>query len=142
MRLNYQHKIISILLLPILSIALATNGSLSFSDAWVQEAPPNANVMAAYMTIYNPTLQPIKLVRASSDMFSAIEFHRTIIKQDRAYMIKQDALTITKTLKLERGSYHLMLISPKQSLRVGDTVTITFYSEQGNAYPLVIAVKK
>ena len=96
-------------------------------DAWVREAPPNASVMAGYVTITNNSKQDHILTFAKSKQFSAVEIHSTIVEDGVAKMRRQDDLPVPAggSLELKPGSYHLMLMSPKTAFKANDEVTVT-----------------
>ena len=99
----------------------------SIEGAWVREAPPNATAMAGYVTIINNTDQERILSSAKSEQFNVVEIHRTIVENGVAKMRRQKELPISAggSLKLEPGSYHLMLLTPKSAFKAGDQITVT-----------------
>lgn len=107
--------------------------TLSIQDAWVRAAPPNATAMAGYLTIHNPSKQDRTLVSASSTQFNKVEFHRTVIKEGVARMRRQDELRIPAggSLTLKPGDFHLMLLTPKASLKINDQVFVTLGIKNG-----------
>jgi len=123
----YRVTFIAILLSIIPGLLHAGQPDLNIKDAWIQEGPPNARVLAGFMQITNNSDKTVTIINADSDLFQAIEFHRTVHADGMARMEKQQQLTIEPgaTLKLEHGGYHLMLMQPSRSLSSGDTVDIT-----------------
>ena len=105
----------------------------SIEGAWVREAPPNATALAGYVTIKNNTAQTQILSSAKSEQFKMVEIHRTIVENGVAKMRRQKNLPIpaSGSLKLEPGSYHLMLMKPKSAIKANDDVEITlcYYRE-------------
>lgn len=110
------------------AIALGKTPAITFSQAWIQEAPPNARVLAGFMQITNNSDRKVTITSADSDTFRKIEFHRTVQEKGMAGMQRQQQLIIPASgqLKLEPGSYHLMLIQPSKRLKTGDIVNIEF----------------
>jgi copper(I)-binding protein len=102
--------------------------AITISQAWVQEGPPNARVLAGFMQINNNSTKTVTITAATSDVFNSIEFHRTVEDKGMARMQKQQHLTIPAggRLKLEHGGYHLMLMQPSKRLKTGDIVNIEF----------------
>ncbi len=96
-------------------------------DPWVQEAPPAAKVMAAYMTLENTGDQALVLTGASSDLFGRIEIHATEMSGDMARMVHKDSVDIPPHAQFAfaPGGYHFMLMEPQQALHAGDRVTLT-----------------
>ena len=123
-----MYQFITILLLSLLTACQqAEQETFSFDDAWVREAPPNASMMAGYVTIKNNSDQTRVLSAAKSEQFQIVEVHQTIVENGVAKMRRQDNLAIPAgdSLKLEPGSYHLMLMKPKSAFKTGDIVTVT-----------------
>jgi len=109
-------------------IAMSDTPAITISQAWIQEGPPNARVLAGFMQINNNSDRAINITSASSDVFNKIEFHRTVEDQGMARMQRQQQLTVPAggQLKLEHGGYHLMLMQPSRRLKTGDSVDIEF----------------
>ena len=138
-----------IILLPSILVSLAAclheeTSTITVENAWIREAPPNANAMAGYMRIINNTEQDISLVAASSSAFKVIEFHRSVEKDGMYKMIRHEKLDIpgNHSLELKPGDYHLMLIVPKQSLKDGDTVTVELNFADQSKMVVEMPVKK
>ena len=113
-------------------------------DAWVREAPPNAKVMAAYMTIENHTNKEKVLTGATSPAFDKIEIHKTVHKGDMATMEEQKELSIAThgTVKMQPGGLHLMLYTPSKKLTAGDSVSFTLKFSDGSTSMVDAEVKK
>jgi len=120
------------------------DNSLTISQAWVQEGPPNARVLAGFMNIENTTPHDISIESASSDSFKHIEFHQTINENGMARMQQHKQLLIKNgaSLKLEQGGYHLMLIKPNNKLKAGDNITIQFMLSNKKTKSINLLVKK
>ena len=118
--------------------------ALTFKQAWIAEAPPVSKVLAAYMEIINSSDKTIIIDSMKSDDFKKIEFHRSIQENDIAKMQHQTSLSIpaSGSLKLEPGSYHLMLFNPVRRLLAGDKSTFTVITADDKQYELDISVKK
>ncbi len=117
---------------------------IAVEDAWIREAPPNANAMAGYMRIVNNTDQDNSLVAASSDAFKVIEFHRSVERDGMYRMIRHKKLDIPQqqTLELKPGDYHLMLIVPKKPLREGDIASVELNFADQSKVIVEMPVKK
>lgn len=144
-----MNRSIKLFFLCILSCLLIANtsyakDSLIISDSRIPEAPPGAQVMAGYMTIKNPSAQAIDITSVSSPMFDSVEIHLSKEVGGVAKMLPQQSLSIPAngTLTLQAGSYHLMLIKPKQPLQNGDKVLIEFSLSDKSILPLHTTVLK
>ena len=92
----------------------------------------------------NNSTKTASLISVSSPLFSSIEIHRSIVKDDVASMERYSSLTIPakSTIKLLPGDYHLMLFNPKTPLEIGDRPTLTFTFSNGVKIPVKAHVKK
>ena len=125
----------------------SSSNSIDTTDAWIREAPPNASMLAGYVTITNNSDQERILTSAKSKQFKMVEIHKTIIEDGVAKMRRQDDLAIPagSSLVLEPGSYHLMLMMPKSALKADDQVTVTLGLRAGDdikQLEIIMPVKK
>jgi len=102
-------------------------------DAWVREAPPNAQILAAYAQIENATDQADAIVAVSSDAFEKAEIHHSEVKDGVARMarLKRFDLPARQVVKLEPGGAHVMLFNPKSPLHAGQHLTLRFTLHSG-----------
>ena len=122
-------------LLPVLPLWA---GAIEVQDAWVNEAPPNMQTLAAYMVIRNTGPTGKTVVGASSPLFAKVEFHETIQQGGMATMIARDSLVIDAGghVALKPGGYHMMLIAPQgpKPLRAGDKVPLALRMSDGSEW--------
>ena len=112
-----------------INIVLAENNlKVDITDLWISEAPPTMSVLVAYVTLKNNSEIPVSLTSISCPLFSSIEIHRSIVKNDIASMERYSSLEIPSksTIKLSPGDFHLMLFNPKIPLNTHDTPIFTF----------------
>lgn len=117
---------------------------ITVEDAWIREAPPGANAMAGYMIISNVSANNLILQSAKSPDFNAIEFHRSVEKNgvwkmNRHLHIHLDA---NSSVELKPGDYHLMMFSPKRSLKDGDLVDVNLQFTNGFDIDVIVPVVK
>jgi copper(I)-binding protein len=136
--------LMSVLLSILPGLVLAGQSGLSIKEAWIQEGPPNARVLAGFMQITNNGDKAVSITSADSDLFKSIEFHRTVHAEGMARMVKQQQLTIEPgaTLTLEHGGYHLMLMQPARRLKRGDTVDLKLRLSSDMIMPLKMPVRQ
>lgn len=130
-----MNKFILILLLLSLSNSIYANENfLSANDYWLQAAPPNATVMAAYGEFVNESNENIVLIDAYSPAFSMTMIHQTQIIDGVAKMIHQEALEIKPTEKLifKPGSFHIMLMQPNFKININDSIKINLIYQVGD----------
>src|SRR3990167_9482954 len=76
------------------SVASADSVNIQILDPWVQAAPPNVKVLAAYLEIKNNGEKPQLLVNVSSPAFDQVEIHRSVMHGNMAHMEHLKELTI------------------------------------------------
>jgi copper(I)-binding protein len=101
-------------------------------------------MMAGYMELRNNTSRPQVLVAARSSGFESVMIHRSIVKDGIASMVHapQIELAANASLIFAPGSYHLMLMNPKRTLRAGDPVVINLEFRGGLVLPVTFEVRK
>lgn len=114
-------------------VAADTLPEIQIRDAWIREAPPNAQVLAGYAQIENTTGKADSVVAVSSAAFEKAEIHRSEVTNNVARMaqIKELALPPHQIVKLEAGGTHVMLFNPKSPLSAGQHVTLNFTLRSG-----------
>jgi periplasmic copper chaperone A len=107
-------------------------------NAWVRDAPPHAEMSAAYLTIMNHSAQTQTLAAVSSPQFQKVEVHRTVMVNGQVRMRREDNVTVPAhgSLEFKPGGYHLMLIHPLHALKEGDMVELRLQFK--DAQPLTI----
>ena len=143
--MSWRHPVFVGLILALTFVPAASEeAGVSVRDAWIREAPPGVGVMAGYMELRNNTSGPQLLVGASSSGFESVMFHRTIIKDGIAGMVHapQVELAANASLVFAPGGYHLMLMTPKRTLRAGDPVVINLEFRGGLVLPVAFEIRK
>lgn len=128
-------KIIQVLLLLSLSNSLLADENFpEINEFWLQAAPPNAKVMAAYGTLTNQSKDDMVLVDAYSPAFSMTMIHQTKIVDGVAKMLHQDELVIkpNEQLVFKPGSFHIMLMHPNFKIITGDRIKINLIYKVGD----------
>jgi len=128
----------------LLTAGLVSAREITVKNAWIREAPPTAQRLAAYMVIENNSKHAIALNSASSPDFRIVEIHRTKMDNGIAHMIKQAHVQILpgESLTLEPGSYHLMLMQPLRALRAGDSVILSLHFDNSSPIDINATVRK
>src|SRR3990172_11832345 len=126
-------KTLIALMLGLVSLsAFAGGADIQIQDPWVQAAPPNVKVLAAYLEIKNNGEKPRILTNVSSPAFNEIGIHRSVMHENMAHMEHMKELTIPPraSVVLKPGGLHFMLMNAKKPLQIGDQVpmTLTFRS--------------
>ncbi len=112
-------------------------------DPWVQAAPPNVKVLAAYMEIKNNGKKPLHLVSITSSDFGRIEIHRSVMHGNMAHMEHQKELIIpaNDSVAMKPGGTHLMLMKPRKALSTGDTVPLVLFFKNGEKVSIAATVQ-
>ena len=138
-------RLLSTFLLALLLTACDQQAEGFFIEkSWIREAPPNARALAGYMLLNNNTAKDVTLVRAQSDDFAVVQFHRSI-EEDGVYRMQHyPQLTVAagETIEFKPADFHLMLMLPKRALTLGDTVTVQVTLSDQTVVLLNIPVQK
>ena len=115
-------------LLPLLC-ACAQSAAIETSGAWIREAPPGAERLAAYLVIKNNLSSVITLTGVSGESFATGQIHRTTIRDGvaRMRMIGELAIGPGESHTLIPGGTHLMLMNPKENVAAGDVVRLVLH---------------
>jgi copper(I)-binding protein len=102
-------------------------GSIRIDHPWSRPAPAGMVMGVAYFTLENRGNTDDALVAASTPAAARVEFHQTTLADGMARMrpLEQVALPAGKTVKVEPGGIHLMLVQLKQPLVAGVPVPLT-----------------
>jgi hypothetical protein len=124
--------------------SFAADNDITVTDATVRALPPGIKKTVAYMTIKNSGAADRKLIKANSPVAKSVELHNNTndngvmkMRQVQEIVVKANAQA-----KLTAGSYHLMLIDLKQTLKEGETVSITLTFDDGSAKTIEVPVTK
>ena len=118
--------------------------NIVIKDAWVREAPPGSSVSAAYMTIENKG-ESDTLVSISSELAENVELHTTKVDDNSvATMEMIDILEVpsNKSIELEPGGMHIMLIGLKESLIGKESVDLKLVFDKAGEVEIKAPVKK
>jgi len=117
---------------------------IMIDDPWVRAAPPNSQMLAAYMNLMNHGEQDLDLLSISSVDFEKVEVHQSIVEQGMARMRHTEKVTINanQTLKFAPGGFHLMLINPKRALPPGEKVDFILTFSNGLVETVTAPVRK
>lgn len=131
---NNRHiTLVALLLAIILSAGARAENGLQADGAWIREAPPGSTVLAGYLNLTNSGATPVTVTGVSSPDFGSGEIHLSRVDAGMATMIPVAELLIPpgKEIRLQPGSYHLMLFRPVRELHDGDVVTLRLQLAEG-----------
>lgn len=117
---------------------------LRIESAWVREAPPVAEVLAAYAVFCNDSDAAITLAGARSPAFDGVEMHVVIETGDAVTMEKSNGVVIgpEQCVTFAPGDRHFMLFDPVRALRAGDAVEFTFLLASGQEIEATFPVRR
>lgn len=136
-------QILMVLALGVSTQVASAESEIQVRDPWVQAAPPNAKVMAAYLEISNSGKKPRVLTSASSAAFGQVGIHRSVMHGNMVHMehMKELAVPPGASVTLKPGGMHLMLMDAKKPLQIGDQVPITLIFKGGEKIPFTAVVR-
>lgn len=126
------------------SLLATADATLQVEDAWVREAPPNAHMMAAYMTLKNTGSGDAVLTQVDSPAFDHVMLHKSEVVDGVARMIHQSEIVIPAkgAVELKPGSFHLMMPAPEKRLVEGDRVDFVLTFSNGDTTRVQADVRK
>lgn len=139
-----SYALLFALLLWPLRPATAQDIPLQAEQAWIRAAPPGMPMLAGYARLTNRGPDELRLVSVSGDEFGAIELHRTRTEDGISRMRPVPVLEIPagRTVVLEPGGLHLMLMRPVRSLDEGDRLILELGFEDGRKLPVEFIVAR
>ena len=126
-------KLSALIFTAIGALALQSAGAanVTVSNAWARATMPGQPVSAAYMQIKSDA--DAKLIGVSSPAVPRVEVHE--MKMDGDVMIMREVKAIDlpkgKTVALEPGGFHIMLMNLKQPIVAGEVIPLTLEVESG-----------
>ncbi len=117
---------------------------LVITDPVSRATPAGAPTGIGYMTIANKGEVPDRLVSASSPLADHVEIHEMSVANGIMTMHPVPgglAVPAHGSVTLKPGSYHLMLIGPKQPFKAGDTIPVTLTFEHAGSEQIGLSVK-
>ncbi len=145
MKKIYFKQVFIVVILLLGQFAWAADQAIRINDPWIREAPPNARMLAAYMTIENLSSQPQILTSITSSVFANVMIHQTITRDNGMVGMVHESQLIVKTqdkVVLAPGGYHLMLMMPKKTIVAGDKVDLILKFAEGKEMVIEVPVRK
>jgi iron complex outermembrane receptor protein len=102
-------------------------GKIVIDHPWSRPTAPGMPMGVAYFTLTNHGSADDALIAASTPVAARVEFHQTTLADGVARMrpLAQVPLPAGKTVKVEPGGIHLMLVELRQALAPGSEVPLT-----------------
>jgi copper(I)-binding protein len=105
--------------------------NISVTEAWARATMPGQKVSGAYMQIRSDA--DARLVSASSPAVPRVEMHEMRMDGDVMRMREVKAIDLPKgkTVSLEPGGFHIMLMNLPQPIAAGDVIPLILTVESG-----------
>ena len=105
--------------------------NISVSDAWARATMPGQPVSGAYMKIQSDA--DARLISASSTAVPRVEVHEMKMDGDVMRMREVKAIDLPKgkTVSLEPGGFHIMLMNLPKPIAAGEVIPLTLVVESG-----------
>ena len=115
----------------VLSALPAAALDIVIEDAYARSSSPSAKSGAVFMEITNNG-DHSRIVSASTDAARRVELHTHVMVDGVARMVEMPegiALPSGKTIRLERGGKHVMMMGLERPLQDGQSITLTLELE-------------
>ena len=124
-------KVLMLAAIGALSMQAAWAANISVSDAWARATMPGQKVSGAYMQIQSDA--DAKLISVSSPAVPRVEVHEMKMDGDVMRMREVQAIDLPKgkTVSLEPGGYHIMLMNLPKPIAAGEVIRLTLTIESG-----------
>lgn len=105
------------------------HAQVTVSQAWVRATVPQQKATGAFMRLTSRS--DARLVAARSPVAGVVEVHETTMTNDVMRMRPVEAVELPagKTVELEPGGYHIMLMDLRRPLTEGESVVLTLVVE-------------
>ena len=102
-------------------------------SGWIRQPPMAMPMMAGFAQIRNPCAAPVTVVSASSPSFGSVELHETTRVDGVSRMRHVESLEVPAggSATLAPGGLHLMLMQPRATPALGDSVEIELQLADG-----------
>jgi copper(I)-binding protein len=121
-----------------------TAGAIEIEAPWLRATPTGAKVAGGYMKLRNTGGKSDRLVGGSSPVAGAFEVHE--MRMDGGVMMMRELpggleLPPGETVELKPGSYHIMLLDLRQTLKAGDKIKGTLQFEKAGKVEVEYTVR-
>ncbi|MBW8329529.1 MAG: copper chaperone PCu(A)C [Thiobacillus sp.] len=105
--------------------------NVSVTDAWARATMPGQKVSGAYMQLQSDV--DARLIGASSPAVPRVEVHEMKMDGDVMRMREVQSVDLPKgkTVSLEPGGFHIMLMNLSKPIAAGDVIPLTLVVESG-----------
>jgi copper(I)-binding protein len=147
--MDAMKKTLLVLLFGLLAMPVTAHdfnaGSIYIDHPMIQEAPPNAPVLAGYIMLQNNGATDDRLMSIESPSVAKVELHRSVVTNDIASMQPmEDGLVIPAgaIVWLGDGGTHAMFAKPDRRYVEGDEIGATLVFEKAGRIDVTFKVEK
>jgi len=135
-------RLFAVLMMLAACSAWAQSPALVVRDAWTRQTP-GSDVAAVYLTLQNPTKQPVTVVGIESSAASHAMIHESKTEGGISKMRAHEQLVIApgETVKFEPGGLHVMLHGLTQPLAVGQSLPLVLQLADGAKISVAVVVR-
>jgi copper(I)-binding protein len=119
-------------------------GDLRIENAWSRATPGGAKIGGGYLTIINNGSAADRLIAATTSAAAKVEIHEMSMQGNVMHMqpVKSGVVIEPhKSVSLQPGGYHLMLMNLKMPLKQGDKVPVTLEFEKAGKVDVTLDVQ-
>lgn len=118
-------------------------GQIQVSNGWIRMVPPVSTVSAVYMSLTNQSEEEDALIGVTSERAERAELHHMEMSGGMMRMMRVDQfiLPVNKTVPLQAGGNHIMLVGLKEPLKEGEQVALTLEFARSSAVTLSLEVQ-
>lgn len=139
------HKLSALALAGLIAPAFAQE-TITVNDAYSRITAPTVKMGAAFMEITNNSKKDDILLTANADVSKKIEIHKTTIDKEGVMKMREMKegipLPAGKTVTLQPGGLHIMLMGLKAPLKLDDTYKMTLKFKNAPEKTITIKVNK
>jgi len=124
MEKNMRFKVLAFTAMGVLATQSTWAAHISVSDAWARATMPGQPVSGAYMQIRSDA--DARLISASSPAVPRVEVHEMKMDGDVMRMREVKAIDLPKgkTVSLEPGGFHIMLMNLSKPIAAGEVIPL------------------
>ena len=125
----------------LLLISLSAAAGVTVKDAWVRGTVPAQKTTGAFATL--TSTDDAKLVAVKSPVAKTVEVHASEMHAGVMHMHAVDAVPLPagKSVKLEPGGFHVMLIGLTHPIPAGEKVPLEFVVEDARGKRSTVAAE-
>ncbi len=124
-------KVLMLAAIGVLAMQSAWAANISVTEGWARATMPGQKVSGAYMKIQSDA--DARLISASSSAVPRVEVHEMKMDGDVMRMREVPSIDLPKgkTVALEPGGFHIMLMNLPKPIAAGEIIPLTLVVESG-----------